>query len=369
MVKENLASLDLARAAAAYCVVIGHCRSLVLEDWMGGGAVAAAWYATGVFGHQAVIVFFVLSGFFVGGSAIEALRAKRFLMERYAARRVARLGVVLIPAIFVTIVCDLIGIHWVQATTLYSGNSGSTVLAYDAMRRLDVFTALGNAVFLQPMIVETVGSNGALWSLSYEFWSYFLFPLLLIATLTGASLQWRLWAAGLVVAIMVLLSWGGILLFLIWSMGALVAFASYYEPRWKLSGAYGVLPLGFFLLVLLATATKFIPAQLKDPVLALAFAGFLMTEVWRGARLPQPWAGWAQFSAGFSYSLYAVHFPVVLLAKAVVLDAGRLPFGPIGVGVQIALILLATLAAIGVWYFFERHTAKVQSWLLRRAQK
>ena len=63
------------------------------------------YFLTG-FGHQAVIVFFVLSGFFVGGSILK--NPQRFSFMHYLIARLSRLWVVLIPMLALTYLIDYI---------------------------------------------------------------------------------------------------------------------------------------------------------------------------------------------------------------------------------------------------------------------
>lgn len=62
--------LDLFRGVAALMVCFGHIRNAFWVDY-GDIQVKAWWhvpaYLVTGFGHQAVIIFFVLSGFLVGG--------------------------------------------------------------------------------------------------------------------------------------------------------------------------------------------------------------------------------------------------------------------------------------------------------------
>ena len=44
---------------------------------------------------------------------------------------------------------------------------------------------MGNLFFLQTIFVPPFGSNAPLWSLSFEFWYYLLFPLCLFALSRG----------------------------------------------------------------------------------------------------------------------------------------------------------------------------------------
>lgn len=65
--------LDIVRALAAVAVVVGHTRSAFLLDAQRAEPLAPlekVFYFLSGLGHQSVIVFFVLSGFFVGASVL-----------------------------------------------------------------------------------------------------------------------------------------------------------------------------------------------------------------------------------------------------------------------------------------------------------
>lgn len=49
-------------------------------------------------GHEAVMVFFVLSGFFIGTSVLESFRERRWSWRAYLINRLTRLQLVLVPA-------------------------------------------------------------------------------------------------------------------------------------------------------------------------------------------------------------------------------------------------------------------------------
>ena len=108
-------TLDLVRGLSALLVMLGHLRGFVFFD-LGelenpGIATKAFYFATGL-GHQAVMVFFVLSGYFVGGSVLSGLAKGRFTLGGYAAARLTRLWMVLLPALLLTLAIDLLGQSW-----------------------------------------------------------------------------------------------------------------------------------------------------------------------------------------------------------------------------------------------------------------
>lgn len=94
-------ALDLARGLAALTVLFYHVRG---SSWVELGIlpVAQRSLASEVFfglnrlGNEAVMVFFALSGFLVGGKVIERIRGGRFDAGHYAVDRATR---ILIPLV------------------------------------------------------------------------------------------------------------------------------------------------------------------------------------------------------------------------------------------------------------------------------
>src|SRR5262249_49191948 len=114
--------LDTARWIAAFAVVLSHARNFLLLDWTDvthRSAVYGAFYFASGFGHIAVIVFFVLSGYLVGGKAFEALREARFSVRRYLVDRLSRLYPPLLLALVLTAACDFVGLAFFNAQGFY----------------------------------------------------------------------------------------------------------------------------------------------------------------------------------------------------------------------------------------------------------
>jgi peptidoglycan/LPS O-acetylase OafA/YrhL len=185
--QRNVA-LDWLRSISALLVCAGHTRYALFPDF-GGLASQGLWpslfyFITG-YGHAAVVVFFVLSGYLVGGSVLA--NHAGFQWPRYLINRYVRLWVVLVPALAWTYVLDqqtlavspeLMQRHlapfWSQTPELGAYSSG-----------LDL---LRNLMFQQTVFGPVYGSNGPLWSLANEAWYYLLFPLVARPLL---SRSWR----------------------------------------------------------------------------------------------------------------------------------------------------------------------------------
>ena len=107
------------------------------------------------------MMFFALSGYLVGGSALRALGKRRWSWGNYLLNRATRLYVALIPALILTAILD----HLART-------HGGMNMGYAPQSMKDFW---GSVFFLQGISTQPYGSDGPLWSLSYEFWFYILF--------------------------------------------------------------------------------------------------------------------------------------------------------------------------------------------------
>ena len=174
------------RGLLAVYVVLGHSRWLL---WAGHAEWSkqthAVWevplaYASASlrFGNEAVMVFFVLSGFFIHLPAAERLfqgATVALSTTRFYRRRAHRLVAPYLFALVVTAVCDWIG--WTWFPRLYSGKAGDALLDQTFTRAGYVWQSILPALALLPSSLgRDFGSNGPLWSLSYEVVYYAVYP-------------------------------------------------------------------------------------------------------------------------------------------------------------------------------------------------
>lgn len=177
-------------------MVAEHARSLIFVDYgevPSPGVLAKVFYFITGFGHEAVMVFFVISGYLVGGKVWSLYREGRFGWRRYLADRASRLYAVLFVALLLGAAMDWTGYLFFNKYGLYNqGYEGSiAVLGAAPIDRMGWQDFLVNAFFLQTIVGPTFGSNGPLWSLAYEWWYYVLFPLALAAVWPIADYGWR----------------------------------------------------------------------------------------------------------------------------------------------------------------------------------
>jgi len=365
--------LDALRGFAAFSVLLNHLRDALFVDYEAiarhNPITSAAYLASGL-GRQSVIVFFVLSGYLVGGSVLRSVRSGSWSWMAYLLARLSRLYVVLLPALLLGGALDWLGMHMAGTEAVYSGNSGMHALVVNVHSVLTWPILVANALFLQtiqlpgfgPNPVPTFGSNGALWSLSYEFWYYLAFPFLVF--LLARSQSWKMRA----ISCLGLLAWGwfvGLNIFLLgltWLMGALIAFLPAFPARrsWMRSLAM-VLALMLFGAGLVQS--KLLGSLPSDIVLGLAVTAMIWVTL-HCARAPLPafYVHMARRAAHSSYTLYLVHFPMLIFLKASLHLPRAYPGWHaylVGAGVLAAIVLYAQL----VYGAFEKNTDHVRRWI------
>lgn len=353
---ENV--LDFVRGMAALLVVAGHLRALIFENWSGGGILEMMFYSATALGHQAVLVFFVLSGYLVGGSAIAAVQSNSWDFRRYFLRRYIRLSVVLIPALILTYTFDRFGLVAGFAPDLYSGNAGGALITYDVDDRLGVGEFFGNLLFLGSIFTDTFGSNGALWSLAYEFWFYMLFPLLLVP-ISNRSWNGVLYGLLILFGFFWLSGVEGAAYFAIWCLGALVAFIKMNSPvfwKWYRSSLVGTCVVFF---ATLAYSVKAPASVVVDLVLGFSFSLLLLFAL--GMRSSSGrFSRVSGFMAKISYSLYATHMPFAVLLVAYLTGGIRAQVDAMSLLTYLFVLLSVVALAFGFWAVFERYTASIQ---------
>jgi peptidoglycan/LPS O-acetylase OafA/YrhL len=144
--------LDLSRFFAAFLVFIHHTEQIYSDQRL-------SFFAS--FGHDAVIFFFILSGFVIGFVSDK----KEKTGKAYAIARLSRLYSVALPALFITATLVWIGGHIFPESYQVHTNQNWNKILIDSVLFINQSWLGGTSV----------PTNGPYWSISYEAWYYIIF--------------------------------------------------------------------------------------------------------------------------------------------------------------------------------------------------
>jgi peptidoglycan/LPS O-acetylase OafA/YrhL len=365
--------LDALRGFAAFSVLLNHLRDALFVDYRSvphhNPATAMAYLVAGL-GRQWVVVFFVMSGYLVGGGVLRSVTADRWSWRSYLLARLTRLYIVLLPALLLGGAIDWAGVHVSGAEALYSGHSGMKALTENVHSTLTLPVLAANSLFLQTIAlpglhgraVPTFGSNGPLWSLSNEFWYYMAFPPMALLLAKG-----RRWWIRLICGL-ALLAWGWFVgpdiavLGIPWLMGVLIALLPPFparRSRTRILAIFSALMLLGAGLVLDKILNSIAGDLVEGLVVTLLIWVTLHCET---APLPTSYVRLARRSARSSYTLYLVHMPLLIFLKASLHLPRALPnwhLFIVSAGLLAGILLYSQL----VYEAFEKNTDRVRSWI------
>jgi peptidoglycan/LPS O-acetylase OafA/YrhL len=374
---QSSVHLDALRGAAAFVVLVGHNRELYFSPVTGHPNSASAGEASpsarpaaqgGItIGNEAVMIFFVLSGYLVGGTVIRALKRGIWSWKDYLLKRLTRLYVVLIPGLLLGVALDYAGLHLhPSSTSIYAGPPGQT-LVHDVPGRLTLPVIAGNMIFLQRARVRTAGTNGSLWSLTNEFWYYIAFPVILLAFRRNQPFWLRCIYLLIFAAIGLMVGWDVSLLFFPWLLGALVSVVPLRLPR-KAASIVATLLLILLPIVFLKIRSTPLPVVGVQWTVAIYFTFVLYLLLHQTEKARNGiYRSIASFFSRISYTVYLIHLPVAVFLCAYLDDPWhRWDKSPrnlaIFAGTSVALVLFGYLFYLA----FEANTDKVRAMLSHR---
>ncbi|NRF66505.1 acyltransferase [Aquincola sp. S2] len=346
--------LDLVRFVAACLVYLWHSNMrLLVEDKLPASG----------YGHSAVTVFFVLSGLVIA----YATDTKEKTWIDYSASRLSRVYSVVIPAIILTPLLDAAG------RVLYP-----ELYAYPwdrfALRIAGCTLMLNEAWFIS----ITYFSNVPYWSIAFEFWYYVLFGLSMFLP--------RPLRLPAVIGCAVLIGPKLLLLLPVWWSGVVL-----YRWRWLQQRS-----LGFAWALVVVSSTGIVlmhwldlyhvwPKQLEHLIgtalhTNLTFARFFPADYLLGALVFCNFAGMrivaptieplltplekpVKVLAGYTFTLYLLHQPLLLFWTAVVRG------DPKGHGFWVIVTLLTALSVWAIGHFTEQKRLPLRRALQRLFQR
>jgi len=342
MNRETSLYLDLIRFVASMVVFLGHVAG---ERFTGG-----LFWQLGAYMDDAVIVFFVLSGFVIS----YVVGKSESGMEEFAIARSARIYSVALPALCLTFIFDFLGIH--LNGQLYSAEWGY-------QHQDSAWQFFSGLVFLNEfwMAPVPVGSMLPYWSLAYEVWYYVLFAALYFAR--GMSR---------ILAVIVVCAIAGpkiLVLFPLWLLGyctyifsARKSFPVHLGCLLFISSIVGYMLHRVYFHEMLSAhaglstdifAENFLSRYVVAVLFALHLAGFVWASPLIGKYLNR-WAAGIRWLAGATFTIYLMHLPVAQFFTTIV------PWAPSDWRTRVVLIAGTFICVLIIANFTER---RKQVWL------
>ncbi|OZI05392.1 hypothetical protein BWI93_25640 [Siphonobacter sp. BAB-5385] len=341
IIPENLALLDSLRGLTACYVLVTHALL-----FLGGNEPSVYLQTLRVlfrFAHEAVLFFFVLSGFVIHWSTdTRFAREGTFSALAYIRRRVRRIYPPLVIALGFTFLLDQWGMY--LKFPIYTAQT-----PYPALNELTnpdyrLSTLAGNLLFVQNVYTPIWGTNGPLWSLMYEWWFYLLYipvyGLFRKNKLLTSSFVLLLWVLNREFPFKPALLTIVLDYFITWYLGVLLADCLRSKD---LNPAAGILYLGMLLILSL---TRYISSIGSDVAVAVGIT--LMLYLLLTSR---QWVGLVKLRklGAFSYTLYLIHVPILCFLSGLMLAQG----------VPVVICLLLGLGiSLGLGWLFHFVTEK-----------
>jgi len=356
-------TLDFVRFFAALAVLLGHGVSRFFGPYNPSDSPSVFEKIFRVlmsgYGSHGVTIFFVLSGLFIGYSVLNQVKRSAFSWKSYLGRRLIRLWIVLIPALILTAVLDFLGLYYFYSDAIYS--NGDVIGAIDGSNN-SLADFFGNVFFLQTILVPTFGTNGALWSLANEFWYYVLFPLAIFTFITKDNIQKSVCFAVLFVSLCFFIGAEITLSFSVWLLGVAVLFIPANNVfRIKHAVIYSLAGL-LISLVALRIAPEFDNKLIERSLVSIPFILFVITVIANDRVL----AGGSRYlsisnkMAGFSYTIYLVHTPILCLIRGWLIgDSQYWEFNILNVFSFFIIVSFILWIAYFIAQLTEVHTSKL----------
>ena len=352
--------LDRARWIAASIVAIGHALG-ILNSRSDGSSIIN--YIADMRG-AAVNIFFVLSGYLIGGIVLRDF--ERFGLSSYSVARFSRIYIVLIPALSLTFLLDGIAFHYFPNSPIYFGVWQGGALGNNAIYLRYSFANVISSVFsLEPLVGPPIGSAGSLWSLGYEWIFYFALPVLYSV---GYRIKGKIGANTILwfsVICVFFVSRFSAAFWAIWLLGA-------YASQFKLSVLLNDERLestvkGFAFLGILVFLVDAANIDVRISTIGIGICGFVFLSsgpLWEKRLISR----YDHALAGFSYSLYVTHMQCLCFLAAILYANGLLPasglVSPLLVAAgAVGLLILTFFVAYLFGELFEKRTHELSRWL------
>ena len=348
IVKNNhLPWLDALRFCAAFMVLLSHSRNdffvaydAVPQELKAGGANFVL-YTLCRLGHEAVMIFFVISGFLVCGRGLERIHNNDFRLKNYAVDRIVRIGLPLLGAIILFyFVCQV-------THTEFSW-----------------ITAVGNLFSLQGILVDDLVPP--FWSLSYEVWFYVL--------LATVGMVYQKKKGGFLLFFVVCLVFCKLdpIYLLMWIMGGMAYIFRPSKGNGFLLVSYLVLMIASMASLQLTTASHAMEGlvfSFNRSILEVIYAFFCALFIQQiilftpKHKIAIKIDRFMSRCADFSYTLYLSHRIIFLVLFAFLYEKGAYLPNLQGWLTYLSFLAIVLVSCYCVYLLSEKHTARVKKFV------
>lgn len=231
-------------------------------------------------------------------------------------------------------------------------------------------THLGNLFFTQGILVQNFGVNESLWSLTFEFCYYILFPLLAIVLLSRAKVAGRVAAAAGFAGLSYFVGPWIMLHFPIWMLGALVA----WLPTKLAERPARVLALLTAILLLVSMPLlRAASWNIYTVEWAIAIGSgcliYWVKHLEHGYR-PDWYSVVSGFFSRISYTLYLVHLPLAVFLCAIINRPWHI-WTKTGGNLAIWAVtdVIVVLVSYGFYRLFEANTDAIRKAIVARSKR
>ncbi len=370
--------LDMSRWAAAFIVFISHLRNPLFFSYNSINpeeinTVIQIWYFITGWAGEAVIIFFVLSGLLVGASGYEKINIGRFSVSNYMIDRFSRLYVALIPALMLSFMFDYFGSSYFSNIGFWDHshpmiNEKINSISFEEKLQLDIFVA--NFFMLQHFFFDTLGSNSPLWTISAEFWFYIVFAIFALLKL-GQGKYVTVLLFSFMLLFLYFFRFEFLLLLGYWLVGV---FAGTMKPSKKIKPSFAffivisALVFSRFFINLSSSATEI---AVTNYIIAISYGLLIFSMRGKEFNFFIKFSSINKSLASFSFSLYLLHFPIMLLILAILsqfqifagISIGYSPTSLIGLAIYFSLIIFICFFSYIFSLFTEKKTYIVRNWM------
>lgn len=337
-------TLDTFRWLSAFIVCVGHSVWVFYSSSLSENN---PWgFISGLMSQASVMVFFVLSGFFICQSLCGSIYNGKIDINSYIKKRINRLYPPLLMSLMISLVVFFLAPYFFSTGNREFIDNGF-MAREDINDTLGAF--IGSAFFLNGFVTSGLKNNPALWSLPYEAW-YYVSICFIPFLFKRSVLSLVLLVGGAICFLKPMFAFYGV----VWYSGALLAII--YNNSYKINKII-LYAIGFvsfcsaiFFGINHGLQSNSIPIYTTLPIIPMynfsvgIFFAVLLYFILNGS---VKIGSFMPSYASFSYTNYVVHMPIMFF----IYGTFQLDFISMGKGV---LFISSLLLAILIFYISKR---------------